>query len=141
LERGLANMKRGVRMNNEKVTVTKAVADAIETLRANWKLDENIIDSYVNYGSYHHHWESHMITLRKGVTLDTLIRALYIGYDVEKTAGEVAHEKIRRAYDKRDHFAQSRALSNRNYTFRRGYRDGVRDTLDTLGIQIEGVNA
>lgn len=61
------------------------------------------------------------------LSLDTLIRALYIGYEIEKTPEEQLAEHYRK-------------ISTSNQEYNAGICNGIRKTLQILGITIEGVN-
>ena len=74
----------------------------------------------------------------RSIPFDTLMSALINGYVIEKSAEELereAHDKIRDAY------AFHERMNHSYYYHHDGYTDGIRYTLDTLGIKIEGVNA
>ncbi len=59
--------------------------------------------------------------------LDTVASALYLGYDIEKTP----HEKLKERYVN----VKSSCIS-----YNRGVMIGIVDTLNTLGIEVEGIN-
>jgi hypothetical protein len=61
-----------------------------------------------------------------GISLDSLIRALYIGYEVEVSP----EEKVRKFYNDLDP----------NASYGTASRFAVKETLKMLGIKIEGVN-
>jgi len=124
-------------MNDNQVMVTlptipKEVADAIETARKQGACSGTIIDVFTD--EYTLPGVSGAV-LRQ-VPLDTLLSALVNGYTVEKSAEELereAHDRIRQFY--RYHTTGVTDEEDE------AYADGVLDTLDTLGIKIEGVNA
>jgi len=117
---------------SEKVTLPKEVAEAIGHYREKGMSNASIIATAVTYGS----------TVGKGGALvsfvletvgnsDLLMSALVNGYEVEQTP----EDRLRDYYDRLD----KRPLSETPpgwYT-----ACGVRNTLDILGIKIEGVNA
>lgn len=106
----------------EPVVLTKEQAEAIQTLNRLpvgkdevlkqkalgrvWGRDLSVIDS---------------------LSLDELARALYVGYEIEKTQEE-RYEDVREAY--------RNAIALENYD----ERHAIEFTLDLLGIKIEGVN-
>lgn len=106
----------------EKVIVTKEVAKGIEHLRSVGKTNGEIVKVIAEYGNF---WCSSKCSELNETPLDTVIKALYIGYEVEKTPEEkvaVYYEELRREYE---HDAMA----------------AVHSTLNLLGIKIEGVNA
>lgn len=119
-------------MNDNQVTVTlptipKEVADAIEWYREHHDLAEII--SRVQLGTY---YGEHTAALRS-IPFDTLLSALVNGYTVEKSAEELereAHDDIRHVY---------RLPTGTEYA--EGFNEGIKFTLNKLGIKIEGVNA
>jgi hypothetical protein len=134
------NDEEALRMNNgnevsgAKVTVTQAVADAIESALANQNGEKAMVVS--RHTGFRWCAPEHQIL--NAISLDTLVRALYIGYDVEETA----HDRIRDTYKRRlaeGTFAHiDRTLvSSRSLAF----ADGIKFALNELGVKIEGVNA
>lgn len=81
---------------------------------------------------------------------DTLLTALVNGYEIEKTAEELAEEQRQTAHHKiaeqyvckRQRHAELR-LSSLSHTAASalGYADGIKYTLNELDIKISGVNA
>lgn len=79
--------------------------------------------------------EEHTPALRS-IPTATLLRALVNGYEVEKTSEELAKEKREQAEETlRTRFVYLRRIGA---MARAGE---LRETLNTLGIEIEGVNA
>lgn len=123
-------------MNDNQVTVTlptipKEVADAIEAARKQGACNGTIID--VRDGDFTLAGVSGAVL--RLISLDTLLSALVNGYTVEKSAEELereAHDRIRQFY--RYHTTDVTDEEDE------AYADGVLDTLNTLGIKIEGVN-
>jgi hypothetical protein len=64
---------------------------------------------------------------RKELTLDTLIRALYIGYEVEETP----EERIKETFERFESSEVGREV---------GFAGGIKFVLNELGIKIDGVN-
>ncbi len=126
-------------MTNEKVVVTKEVAEAIKELKA----------KYGVYGTLHHvHGaitrEPEMTVKRwveesSGISYDTLAEILINGYEVEKSP----EDKVREYYEKcRLNYIEAddkRLFSQAEYL--NGQSTGISLTLEILGIKIEGVNA
>ncbi|MBG9882737.1 hypothetical protein OIO07_03365 [Bacillus paralicheniformis] len=67
----------------------------------------------------------------------TLAAALINGYEVEKTPEEKVREYYAANYQRHE---QSMPRSKDDF-YTSGVAEGVRNTLDSLGIKIEGVNA
>ena len=108
----------------EKVTVSKEVAEAIEVLRKVGKTDEEIARVLANPND---RWLTAELQALNEAPLVDVIKALFIGYEVEKTPEEI----IRAGYEELcDYEPIDRAC-----------KDSVRFVLDTLGISIKGVNA
>lgn len=63
----------------------------------------------------------------QSIPFDTLLSALVNGYTVEKSAEELAHDRIRDQYTQRECVG--------------AFANGIAYTLDTLGIKISEVNA
>lgn len=91
--------------------LTKAQADYIEFAKTQYG-NESIVVMHAGE------------TDIEGMSLDTLIRALYIGYDIELTP----EEKILSNWEQR---------KDEGYA---GYKRGVLDTLNALNITIKGIN-
>lgn len=104
----------------EKVKVTKEVAEAIERqLSRRSRID--IVQS----------------AAKTGVLTDDFARALYIGYEIEKSP----ENKVREYFDELVGCEEALELvGTSGAQFRQGWQS-VKHTLDLLGIKIEGVNA
>ena len=102
---------------SDKVVLTQEQADKVDSLSKS-HTKERIISDFVRTAELN----------KLGLTLDQLIRALYIGYTVEETT----EEKLLYCYSE---------TSSINEDFREGYRAGIRGTLKILNIEIKGINA
>lgn len=71
------------------------------------------------------------------IDIMTLAAALINGYEVEKTPEEKVREYYAANYQRHE---QSMPRSKDDF-YTSGVEEGVRNTLDSLGIKIEGVNA
>lgn len=114
-------------------TIPKEVADAIEAARKQGVCTGTIIDVRNDDFTLA---EVSGAVLRL-ISFDTLMSALVNGYVVEKSAEELereAHAKLRESYKRSWQLGWSTSYSE-------GRADGIRFTLETLGIKIEGVNA
>ena len=121
-------------MTNEKVVVTKEVAEAISALKNTGSSNFSIV--HQAYGAV---INPVYLTIQKwafkggGGSPDLLLRALVNGYEVEKSP----EEQIREYYVRNsDEYASTLYTSN----LFEGRRQGTVATLDILGIKIEGVN-
>jgi hypothetical protein len=102
----------------EKVTLSALAADVIESNRRGGRSDEEIIKIHAENPLG---WMSHAL---HSLPLDTLIRALYIGYEVEMTREERVYEYYW-------------SLRNSGYD---DAHNAVHKTLNLLGTKIKGVN-
>lgn len=107
----------------KKVKISREASEAIELMRAQGATLTEIVER---------HYDGELIPVNgyehvSGLSLDTLIRALYIGYEVEETP----EDKVMELYKNPD-------LHELNPN---SYRIGIRDALNALNIKIDGVNA
>ncbi|MCY7910944.1 DUF1642 domain-containing protein [Bacillus inaquosorum] len=117
-----------------KPTITKEQAEAIDSLRngkAAWD-DEDFLYAYTS-ADYSTSPEFQPIA---SMDLLTLAAALVNGYEVEKTPEEKVREYHRSLVCDMD-----RALSYEEEGNYRSAIEAVEETLNLLGIKIEGVNA
>lgn len=75
------------------------------------------------------------ISLLDTIPLDTLIRALYIGYEMEQTA----EEKVLEAWVNHD-WNVPRHEKEHHDAYYSGFRKGMKFTLDAYGIKVKGIN-
>lgn len=117
-----------------KPTIPNDVADVIEGLR-NESAYQNvgIIDIAMRTGGGLHR---DTVTLQS-IPFDTLMAVLVNGYEREMTEEQAIQRKLRDEYDA--HMTTRGGFSTGDED--RAYAAGIRFALDTLGIQIEGVNA
>jgi len=120
-----------------KVVLPKSVADAIKGMRDNGVNDCGIV-SYVMRGSdssdltdYIKEIERWAFKYGEGGSPDMLMRAIVNGYQVESTPEDKLREYYERISEEGFEYANPRLL---------GRRRGILDTLDILGITIEGIN-
>lgn len=123
-----------------KPTITKEQADAIEVLRSTRDLtDEWILLEYadVHFGSSSD--DTPEFQPIASMDLMTLAAALVNGYEV----GKKPEEEVREYYEwlKRSRDERHLAGDVEGNRFIAGLLQGVLNTLDYLGIKIEGVNA
>lgn len=113
-----------------KPTIPNEVADAIEELRDGHGHDNSrIIYAAMRTGGG---LSKYTITLQT-IPFDTLLAALVNGYEREMTAqGKLLYEYEAHLFNQGNYNTSAEDMA---------YADGIRYTLDTLGINIEGVNA
>jgi hypothetical protein len=114
---------------SEKVKVSRATADLIEILTEDYN-NEEIVSLFT---------AKKLVKQAYELSLDALIRALYIGYEVEETP----EEQLQSAY--LHHIAQSNSkdpnMPDGERVMYANYAHGIKFALNTLNIKIEGVNA
>ncbi|MCP8973133.1 hypothetical protein NMK43_08495 [Bacillus licheniformis] len=116
----------------KKPVITKEQANSIENIRREGVLnDEDILR---NHGKF-----TYTDACLNDLAFMTLAAALIDEYEVDKTP----EEKIREYYEEAQRRCKARReigdIEGLRYNAGRGY--GVVDTLDILGMKIEGVNA
>ncbi|ATH95309.1 hypothetical protein [Bacillus glycinifermentans] len=117
----------------KKPVITKEQAEAFEKLREQYT-DEEIVIKYI---------ESELDLFDSGCAclydlgFTDFLAALINGYEVEKTPEEKVREYYAANYQRHE---QSMPRSKDDF-YTSGVAEGVRNTLDCLGIKIEGVSA
>ncbi|WP_035389592.1 hypothetical protein [Bacillus sp. UNC125MFCrub1.1] len=112
-----------------KPEITKKQAEAITYLRGLSRDDEYILRN-------HREYIMNCAVLNK-LSLVSLAAALINGYEIEKSP----EQKVREFYDyNHEKHERSEALSPEDH-YTAGTDWGIRQTLNHLGIKIEGVNA
>lgn len=119
----------------ENVKVTKEVADALCD-RLKWITPWEIVGTSARNGWDERGRNNCGCLNARNLHLDTLIKALYVGYEIEETAEEIIKRKVEKLRKTR---AEYQALDVQLITD--GQMEGIKFTLDALGIEIEGVNA
>lgn len=121
-----------------KALVTEEQARSIEFLRGVGYSDEKIMSMYVDDALGYIEMQ-HGRSVGCLYDLDALrfATALVNGYEVEKTPEEKVREYYATNYQRHE---QSLPRSKDDF-YTSGVAEGVRSTLDLLGIKIEGVNA
>ncbi|MET3658460.1 hypothetical protein [Sporosarcina psychrophila] len=120
-----------------KVKVTREVAEEIRKARIHFTRDAGIIMNLRKHYALTRLSEIFNNREREGgMRVDVLMQALVLGYEAEKTP----KEKVREYYDR----TQRKTIYHPD-EYDRGYEngtaEGVEQTLNLLGIEIEGVNA
>ncbi|MCM3140469.1 hypothetical protein M3573_19510 [Bacillus safensis] len=120
-----------------KPEITKEQAEAIEFLRKNYD-DNRILEIYVHESIGHtDQMHCHSCDSLCDLTLIELADALINGYEIAKSP----EQKVREYYGSNhaEHHEVLTGSPRGQYTA--GVADGIRKTLDLLGIKIEGVTA
>ncbi|MCY8472388.1 hypothetical protein [Bacillus halotolerans] len=120
-----------------KPTITKEQAEAIDSLRngkAEWDIEE-FLYAYTS-ADYSTSPEFQPIA---SMDIVTLAAALVNGYEVEKTPEEKVREYFEDVKNRREKRRDAGLFES--FRYNDGKVDGIRNTLDYLGIKIEGVNA
>lgn len=114
------------------VTIPNEVADVIEEMRKRQMTNEGICAMALCD-------DGDSADVLRSIPFNTLMAALINGYDREQTAEQRAHAELRSAYAKRrldagyrGHMWTSRELN--------AFANGIRFTLDTLGVKVVGVS-
>lgn len=110
---------------NDKVVLTQAQADGIKSLSERSNI--SIIEAHQKSPKG---WIPSSSGLN-GMPLDTLIRALYIGYEVEPSIQEKLLEK----------YTEYKGHGYEHISNREAYRQGMRDALEIVPMKVEGINA
>lgn len=119
-----------------KPTIPNEVADAIEYLRSNDVFDTPYTNEDLVSGIFDPSMSSSTFITLRSIPFNTLMAALVNGYEREMTE-EQKHAKIAQEYAEYVRGAGHYGTLDEDAI----YADGIRFTLNTLGIQIEGVNA
>jgi hypothetical protein len=120
-----------VEVKELKVVLTKEQANAIEIgVNAYVGGKENFIKMHITDGF----WSGAQESLN-GMPLDILIRALYVGYEIEPSP----EEKIIKIYQEAQVFYKKN-IAEASGSFHAGQLDGIRITLDLFNLNVKGVN-
>lgn len=112
------------------VKLTKEQAEALGNARQIWE-DSEMVEIHASSGKCR--WSENSQAL-ESLSLDTLIKALYIGYEVEQTP----HDKVRELYNEIDK-AYTHTFPDAT-SLRVFAKQAIKTTLDILGEEVEGVN-
>ena len=131
----MSNLIKADQVNvvSDKVKLTKEQANAIK-----WAFEsptswtkETLIASHVG-GSLSYD----KVKPLHDIHLDTLIRALYIGYTIEQTIEEQLLERYKK-HNEPTHSGRTE-LSD---VYDKGVANGIYETLDIIGMKVKGINA
>ena len=114
----------------EKVKLPKHVAEALDVLIPKYRHKAHLVHETVRGNSTSEEWETIRRYFRKddGNTSDDLLRALVIGYEIERTP----KERLRDYYE---YLRQSRRRSIQDQQ-----ADAIKEALEILGITVAGIN-
>lgn len=114
----------------EKLKVTKEVFESLEVAKV-FNSTENIIKEHIKCDN---DWEYGCKGIN-GMDIFDLCKALFVGYELEKTPEEKILESYKKAVE---------LLDTKSTLLPEGYMEGTKDCtefiLDTLGIKIKGIN-
>lgn len=119
-----------VNVVSDKVKLTKKQADAIEKLLSMTYYKKDIIVDH--HAKDDKRWDDEIESLN-GLPLDTLIRALYIGYEVEQTV----EEQLLEYYEKAN---RNKLNTDINEQLWSGARMGMEKALNIIGMKVKGIN-
>ncbi|MGF0002847.1 hypothetical protein ACQRCG_04915 [Bacillus altitudinis] len=120
-----------------KPEITKEQAEAIEFLRKHYD-DRGILELYAEDTIGHvHQMYGHDCGCVYDLDLIDFAAALINGYEIEKSP----EEKLRDYYGFNHDEHHKAIIGSPRSQYTSGVADGIRKTLDPLGIKIEGVNA
>ena len=118
----------------EKVKISKKQAEIVEKVKETYNGDVvGIIENH--FRSDGDFWAKEHAEMRKLSDYD-VVAAFCVGYEIEETAEEIIKRKVEKLRKTR---AEYQALDVQLITD--GQMEGIKFTLDALGIEIEGVNA
>ncbi|MFS0562551.1 hypothetical protein AB1K91_17635 [Terribacillus sp. 179-K 1B1 HS] len=110
----------------EKVTVSREVAEALTVL-----LQDEIPESIVEGHTYSLFGYNDRFSALNGLPLDTLIRALYLGYEIQLTPEEELAEFIEEHHSKHDPMFRK---PSDDYHY--GVSRGARKAAEILGVEL-----
>jgi hypothetical protein len=117
---------------SEKAKISKEAANALELMRAKGAPLNEIVERHIN----HDHIRVNGWGNVEQLPTDTLIRALYIGFEVQQTPEEIIKGAFEHAIEQLDKLGDHPQAEHW-----KGMKYGIIITLGALGIKIKGVNA
>jgi hypothetical protein len=114
-----------------RVTLPREVAEAIELARKWEYRDDEILKQAAGHG-----FVTHELIPLESVDIMTLAKALINGYEIEKSPANFEAERKEKA---REFYEEQ--YKKRHLDYSAGILDGIKFTLTTFDIKIEGVNA
>lgn len=102
--------------------LSKEQAEALKDVLKTKELKTNVVTGHLDVNNWRSDWSP-----LNDLSLDTLIRALYIGYEVEKTPEAIIWEEYQYQRDPNEAANDS-------------FADGMKFVIDTLNIKIKGIN-
>jgi hypothetical protein len=116
-------------MSEEKIIVPKEVAEALDDIRH--MSNDEVIKLHVTAPNG---WSHKAL---RGLSLKTLVKARFVGYEVELTP----EEQLRKYYEEISEKYEDAGYGTIEELLAKAERDAIDITLRLLGIQIKGVNA
>lgn len=120
-----------------KPTIPNEVADAIEHLRNSDVFDPSYTNEDIVSGIFDPSMSSSTFATLRTIPFDILLVALVNGYERELTEEQRIHAVIRDDFE--DHRRGNGGFETGSED--RAYAAGIKFTLNTLNIDVEGVNA
>lgn len=121
---------------SDKVKLTKEQAKFLKDYTDMWT-DEKIIESLIHAKENSATNEEEEVLIK--LSTDTLIRALYIGYEVEQTVEEQLLQLVKENKESHDNAIK---LDDRDESmWASGKLKGIKETLDIIGMKVKGINA
>ncbi|WP_433748300.1 hypothetical protein [Paenibacillus amylolyticus] len=118
----------------DKVKLTKEQAEAVVYVTDNYNGQENPLEYIAGTHAIEpESWDDPHTSPLRYMPLDTLIRALYIGYEVEMTE----EEQLFKAYEECPVVNGGRWAQSENIA---AFRDGMTTALNIVGKRIWGIN-
>ena len=111
----------------EKIKLTKQQAEVIENIKT-------MGFNQIMWKHTHEDWERRHGDVLEALSSEQLATALIVGYEVKLTANEIIIKDYNSALKSRNE-----TTSSYKERFFDGYLLGVESTLETLGIEIEGI--
>jgi hypothetical protein len=107
------------------ITLKKHIAGAIDSVMMNNSKEEIIVE----HANGNNEWTGEWSPLN-ALSLDSLIRAVYIGYEVEKTP----EEKVKELYDNYGPNSQGHQVNMDERV-----QMGIKLALKSIGMKVEGI--
>lgn len=115
-------------MTNAKVKVSKEVAETLDDILAYYK-PVDIVATSARNGWEERGAKNFGFLNARHLDLDTLIKAVYFGYEIEQTPADKVAE----------YYLMS--VGQANSAYRKGIKDDIEFVTKAYGLKIEGVNA
>lgn len=118
-----------------KVVLTQEQAKVLEKVKSSGDCSrDDIIRIHVTTG-----WFKERVAMNE-INLDTLVKAVYIGYEVEQTPEELLAKMYKEKLSPGFVSEVTKHFENIQQSYYSGWHEGIRVALKTLGIKIIGIN-